>query len=79
MILCDGFHASCRYDFLRTLLGDVSTAFPDAVYNIGGDEMNSACWNQSADVARFMQAHKLNGSQLTGYFAKKLFGIVEER
>ena len=49
------------------------------MYNIGGDEMNNACWNKSADVARFMKANKLNGSQLTGYFAKKLFGIVEER
>ena len=67
------------YDFLRTLLGDVSKAFPDKVYNIGGDEMNNACWNQSADVARFMQAKQFNGSQLTGYFAKKLFGIVEDR
>ena len=49
------------------------------MYNIGGDEMNNACWNQSANVAQFMEAKKLNASQLTGYFAKKLFGIVEER
>ena len=57
----------------------MSKAFPDAVYNIGGDEMNNACWNQSAGVARFMRAKKLNGSQLTAYFAKRLFGVVEDR
>jgi N-acetyl-beta-hexosaminidase len=39
------------YTLLKALLGDVSKAFPDAVYNIGGDEMNNACWNQSAEVA----------------------------
>ena len=68
-----------RVEDVRTLLGDVSKAFPDKVYNIGGDEMNNACWNQSADVAQFMQAKQFNGSQLTGYFAKKLFAIVDER
>eukprot|EP01050_Picozoa_sp_SAG11_P050662 SAG11_NODE_28368_length_322_cov_1.147982_1_plen_74_part_00 len=72
-------YAFCRYEFLRKLLSDVSRAFPDAVYNIGGDEMNNACWNQSADVAQFTEIKKLNASQLTGYFAKKLFGIVKER
>ena len=67
------------YDFLGALLEDVSKAFPDAVYNIGGDEMNAACWNQSAEVARFMEAQQLNGSELTGYFTKKLFRVVQDR
>lgn len=67
------------YDFLGELLGDVSKAFPDTVYNIGGDEMNVACWNQSSEVARFMKVQGLNGSELTGYFAKKLFDVVQKR
>ena len=67
------------YDFLGTLLADVSKAFPDSIYNIGGDEMNDACWNQSAEVASFMKTQGFNGSDLTGYFARRLFDIVRTR
>ena len=35
------------YDFLRALLGEVATVFPDPVFHGGGDEVQPGCWARS--------------------------------
>eukprot|EP00040_Diaphanoeca_grandis_P019625 m.103756 g.103756 ORF g.103756 m.103756 type:complete len:963 (-) comp27515_c0_seq4:240-3128(-) len=64
------------YEFLTTLFTELSTVFPDAVFNIGGDEVSTGCWEENPDVSAFMKRMNLSPSNLTVYFAKKVFAIV---
>lgn len=67
------------YQFIQTLLSEVTNVFPDPYLHIGGDEVMPDHWLQSADIARFMQQQQLaTPQQLHSYFNRRLQQILQQ-
>jgi len=65
------------YRFIDGFIGEMSTLFPDAYWHIGGDEVNSTQWKQSARIQKFMAAHHLaDHAALQAYFNQRLSRIL---
>mmetsp|Transcript_58932 Transcript_58932/g.108875 ORF Transcript_58932/g.108875 Transcript_58932/m.108875 type:complete len:595 (-) Transcript_58932:113-1897(-) len=65
------------YTFLQEILKDWSEIFTDNVMHLGTDELPTACWNNSVDIA-FMEEHGLHSlNDLFGYFVKEVVQIAE--
>ena len=57
------------YTFLRAFLVEmVKEAFVDDYVFLGGDELNTDCFDKSPAIAAWMRARKLNASQTQQYF-----------
>jgi hypothetical protein len=69
------------YTFLETLFAEVAEAFPDAVFNIGGDEVSSNCYEENAEVAAYLKLHNMSGALLIKWldsFSAFLFTILRQ-
>jgi hexosaminidase len=66
------------YIFIEKLLVEAAAAFPDAIFNIGGDEVSSYCYEENADVAAYLRAHNMTGGDLVAAFASRVLGIVRK-
>lgn len=65
------------YEFTSNLYKEVLAVFPDSWVHIGGDEVATNCWNQSADVHRWMNLQNLTDiTQLQQYFEDFLFSFL---
>lgn len=65
------------YDFLRTLYDEVMSLFPDSWIHVGGDEVDTTCWEQSPEIQQWMKQHNLSHSfQLQEYFEDCLFSYL---
>lgn len=51
------------YRFLQSLLGEMTTLFPDRQFHVGGDEVSAAAWKDSAEVEAFKRKHGLQSKQ----------------
>jgi hypothetical protein len=49
--------SEAAYTFLDSFIGEMAGLFPDKVLHLGGDEVGSACYNQSASVREWLQRH----------------------
>ena len=65
-----------RYTFIETLFAEVAAAFPDAVFNIGGDEVSPGCYEENPEVAAYLTQHNMTGDELVATFARRVFVIV---
>jgi hypothetical protein len=45
------------YTFLDSFLGEMAQLFPDRVLHLGGDEVGTTCYNQSASVQAWLARH----------------------
>ena len=45
------------YAFIDAFIGEMAGLFPDKVMHLGGDEVGTACYNQSASVQAWLAAH----------------------
>jgi len=58
----DGDHAMLdptledTYNFVELLLAETASRFPDAALHLGGDEVDTSCWNTSASVRAWLAA-----------------------
>jgi hexosaminidase len=64
------------YTFLAKLFAEVVSLFPDAVFNVGGDEVHCSCWQSNSEVAAFIKSNNFSCENVTAYYTKKLFGLV---
>ena len=62
--------------FLETLYAEVATAFPDAVFNIGGDEVSPHCYEENPEVSKYLTTLSLGTtlSPLTRICSRTLMG-----
>ena len=49
--------SEAAYTFIDSFLGEMAGLFPDKVLHLGGDEVGSACYNQSASVQKWLAHH----------------------
>eukprot|EP00041_Stephanoeca_diplocostata_P027498 m.756763 g.756763 ORF g.756763 m.756763 type:complete len:607 (+) comp23185_c0_seq3:84-1904(+) len=65
------------YTVLETLFSEVAEAFPDQVFNMGGDEVHPECWEQNEDVATYLKLHNMTGSDLGAAFTKRVMQFID--
>lgn len=67
------------YEFIDTLIGEVTEIFPDPWIHIGGDEVDATQWKASQKIQQFMQQNGLKDEQaLQAYFNQRLEKILEK-
>ncbi|MEZ4828621.1 MAG: family 20 glycosylhydrolase [Bacteroidia bacterium] len=65
------------YQFLETLLEEVTTIFPDAYFHIGGDENEGKQWDNNPGIQRFMQENNIpDNPALQTWFNRRLLKIL---
>ena len=65
------------YQFLDTLIGEMTGLFPDDYFHIGGDEVNGKQWDRNPRIQAFMREHGLKDNiALQSYFSSRLQPIV---
>ena len=65
--------ANATYTFLADFFQEMGEIFTDPYLFLGGDEVDPGCFSQHPAMAKWMQAHQMNGSQLENHFWK-MFG-----
>ena len=66
------------YQFINTLIREVTELFPDEYIHIGGDEVDPEQWNNSAHVQRFMKENNLKDAlALHAYFNQRVEQILK--
>ena len=67
------------YQFLDSLVAEMTTLFPDAYFHIGGDEVNGKQWKSSPRIQAFMREHNMKSTEeLQSYFSRRVVGIVSK-
>jgi hexosaminidase len=67
------------YQFLDSLIGEMSTLFPDAYFHVGGDESNGKQWQSNPRIMEFIRAKNLKDTDgLQVYFNQRLLPIVQK-
>ena len=64
--------ADKTYEFLATFLGEMAGIFTEQWMFLGGDEVDSTCWDQNPTIAAWLRDHAMNSSQLQQYFWRQL-------
>jgi hexosaminidase len=64
------------YEFLEKFIAEMATLFPDEYIHIGGDEVSTVDWENSATVSEFMKTNNINDYHaLQLHFNKKMKAI----
>jgi len=65
------------YQVLDGFTNEMTDVFMDDFYHLGGDEVEAACWNQSAQIVAFMEEHNLTTfDDLYMYFVQQYENIA---
>ncbi|KAL5244270.1 hypothetical protein ACI65C_011680 [Semiaphis heraclei] len=66
-----------NYKFIGTLLSEINELFQDDYLHLGGDEVNSTCWNTNKRIQKFMHLNNIkNDTELKNYYFKNLFTMT---
>jgi len=66
------------YAFMKRFFHEVMTVFPDELLHLGGDEVNTNCWENNTEIVTFMQENNITDAKLLeAYYLAKIFEIVE--
>eukprot|EP00911_Craspedida_sp_UC1_P000889 UC1_evm1s677 len=70
------------FDLLAKLFGDITGGargkglFPDNMFHLGGDEVNTACWTQSESISKWLRARNLTADGGYAYFVNRTQAIA---
>jgi hypothetical protein len=56
------------YNMLGAFLGEMGAIFEESWLFLGGDEVDSSCWDNNPAIAAWLKAHSMNSSELQQYF-----------
>ena len=71
-------------DLLHECTGGVASApgkpspgvFPDNFVHLGGDEVDTSCWQTTTAVANWLKAQNMSADDAYAYFVKRVSGIA---
>ncbi|WP_034919442.1 family 20 glycosylhydrolase [Erwinia sp. 9145] len=67
------------YEFIDTLIGEVTEIFPDPWLHIGGDEVDASQWKASKKIQQFMRDNTLKDEHaLQAWFNQRVEKILEK-
>ena len=58
--------------FLKELLDEVKSLFPDNFIHLGGDEVAASCWRSVPHIAKVMQEKNIDTAGLQALFTESL-------
>lgn len=64
--------ADYTYEFLAQFLGEMAAIFPEDIMFLGGDEVDTSCWDQNPTVAAWLKAHNMTSAELQPYFWEQM-------
>ncbi|GMI18958.1 hypothetical protein TeGR_g8099, partial [Tetraparma gracilis] len=53
---------SATFDLIEGLFADLNDIFPETLMHLGGDEVNTACWTNTKEVADWMADNDMDES-----------------
>ncbi|KAL9234843.1 hypothetical protein vseg_009666 [Gypsophila vaccaria] len=56
------------FQVINGILSDFSKVFKYKFVHLGGDEVDTGCWEMTPHVARWLRRHRMNGTQAYEYF-----------
>ncbi|KAI4351110.1 hypothetical protein L6164_005495 [Bauhinia variegata] len=59
------------FDVISGLLTDLRKIFPFELFHLGGDEVNTDCWNNTPHVNKWLQDHNMTTKDAYQYFVLK--------
>src|SRR5580658_9718962 len=67
------------YQFLDTLLGEMTEIFPDSYFHVGGDEIDPSQWRKSESIQAFARERRFKTSDdLHAYFEQRVQEILKK-
>uniref|UniRef100_A0A8D8STP9 Beta-hexosaminidase n=1 Tax=Cacopsylla melanoneura TaxID=428564 RepID=A0A8D8STP9_9HEMI len=64
-------------EFARGLFTEVAGRFPENYIHLGGDEVDSFCWENNPKIKKFLADRNWSVSQLQSYYMQKVLNIVK--
>jgi hexosaminidase len=56
------------YSVLSGFLGEMGGIFTERMMFLGGDEVNSGCWDRNPNISSWLKVHNMTSSELQQYF-----------
>jgi len=69
--------ANATFELLEGLFGDVAGLFPETLMHLGGDEVNTDCWDDTAVIAEWMAENDMDSSSTYAWFIAKVQKIAQ--
>jgi len=67
------------YEFLKNLIKELATVFPDSFFHLGGDEVNPDCWSKNPNVTAFMKTKNISDPiQLEKYHIDRVTQLLND-
>jgi len=65
------------YEFVQSVLKEVSQLFPDRTIHLGGDEVDFACWKSNPGIKQFMLESDIDDyKKLEGFYVQRIAETV---
>ena len=64
------------FTVIRLLLQELTSVVPDSLYHVGGDEVDTTCWNQTAHIRQWMDDRGFTPEEALFYFTQRVHDIV---
>lgn len=61
---------------IETLMRELTSIAPDTLYHVGGDEVNTDCWNSTAHIRQWMADRQYNLTEALWYFTSRVHNIT---
>ncbi|XP_061720441.1 beta-hexosaminidase subunit beta-like [Cydia pomonella] len=67
------------YELLGDLIKEVQDLFPDKYFHVGGDEVNTKCWENDSTIQVYLKEHNMTVTELFPMFIDRLFRLIGSR
>ena len=67
------------FQVIDDLLTEAAALFPDDFMHLGGDEVNTQCWDRTPSIAQWMREQGLTADGAYAYFVKKAAAIATSK
>jgi len=64
------------FKLIQGLLDETKDVFVDNFVHLGGDEVNTACWNKTESIAKWLSDHNMTTSEGYAFFTKRVAQMV---
>mmetsp|Transcript_29905 Transcript_29905/g.92579 ORF Transcript_29905/g.92579 Transcript_29905/m.92579 type:complete len:512 (+) Transcript_29905:1189-2724(+) len=62
--------SDATFELIDAILGDAAAVFPDQFVHLGGDEVNTDCWDSTPHVKDWLDARNMSADDGYAYFVK---------
>ena len=64
------------FTVIESLMRELTSVAPDTLFHVGGDEVNTDCWNNTAHVREWMAQRGFNLTEALWYFTSRVQNIT---